>query len=478
MNFISLLRPRQTCLVISAVALRCSATSCATKAAPGPNAPAPATIPVAASGQPTAPAATVATDLLAAAAEKFLTAFRLGDDAAACSQFEPIMASKMPAATLASVRQQLIQTRGPLRSWKAVETKILAPYEGRFYRLTFAFGSVIGRIVFVPQTQQIAGLFFAPDKIFHPQAQPGAEGAITTRDVTVGPNLGATITWPQASGGDPLPAVVLVPGSGVVDRDETVGAVRPFRDLADGLARHGIVTIRYDKRTFARPELLAGNPRATVEDECIQDALAAIALVRWQPRVDPARVFVAGHSLGALLAPEIATRAGRIAGVIMLAAPARPVLDELLDQLKQAGAPADKLAKLEQDRKTAIDARTPPEQMIQGMSALYWKDEAERTTRAFAIARDFPGPLLFLRGGDDRQVPAADQDRWLRELRGRADVSAQTIPGLSHFFNGAPTALPLPAEGAPDDPRARVSDAAIDAVAAFVRRGPGPAAAP
>ncbi|HEX3696307.1 MAG TPA: alpha/beta fold hydrolase [Polyangia bacterium] len=340
MNFIS--TPHcwlHTRLAVSAVALLNS--GCATRAAPAPVTAIPplATIPVAASGQPAAPAAPVPTDLLAVAAERFLTAFRRGDDQAACSQFEPIMASKMPAARLTSVRQKLGQAHGPLPSWTAVETKSLPPYEGRFYRLTFAFGSLIARIIFVPQTQQVTGLFFAADTVFQPPApaqSPGAEAAISTHDVTIGPNLGATITWPQAIGGAALPAVVLVPGSGVVDRDETVGAARPFRDLAAGLARHGIVTIRYDKRTFARPDLLIANPRATVEDECIQDALAAIALVRWQPRVDPARVFVAGHSLGAMLAPEIATRAGRIAGVIMLAAPARPVLDELIDQLKQA----------------------------------------------------------------------------------------------------------------------------------------------
>ena len=59
--------------------------------------------------------------------------------------------------------------------------------------------------------------------------------------------LPATLTMPAGTG--PLPAVVLVHGSGPDDRDETVGANKPFKDLAAGLASRGIAVLRYDKRT-------------------------------------------------------------------------------------------------------------------------------------------------------------------------------------------------------------------------------------
>ena len=45
----------------------------------------------------------------------------------------------------------------------------------------------------------------------------------------------------------PVPAVVFVHGSGASNMDEKVGKLTPFKDLAKGLARHGIASIRYDK---------------------------------------------------------------------------------------------------------------------------------------------------------------------------------------------------------------------------------------
>ena len=49
----------------------------------------------------------------------------------------------------------------------------------------------------------------------------------------------------------PVPAIVLVHGSGPSNMDEKVGKLTPFKDLAEGLASRGIAVIRYDKRTYA-----------------------------------------------------------------------------------------------------------------------------------------------------------------------------------------------------------------------------------
>ncbi|KLU58747.1 hypothetical protein CEB3_c47640 [Peptococcaceae bacterium CEB3] len=46
-----------------------------------------------------------------------------------------------------------------------------------------------------------------------------------------------------------VPAVVLVHGSGPADMDESIGANKPFRDIAEALSAKGIAVLRYDKRT-------------------------------------------------------------------------------------------------------------------------------------------------------------------------------------------------------------------------------------
>ena len=62
--------------------------------------------------------------------------------------------------------------------------------------------------------------------------------------------LNGLLTLP-AHASRPVPAVVFVHGSGSSNMDEKVGKLTPFQDLAEGLAKHGIASIRYDKRSFA-----------------------------------------------------------------------------------------------------------------------------------------------------------------------------------------------------------------------------------
>ena len=72
-----------------------------------------------------------------------------------------------------------------------------------------------------------------------------------------------------------VPAVVFVHGSGSSNLDEKVMKLTPFKDLAEGLGKLGIASVRYDKRSFAhgRKMLKAGN--LTVKEEVIEDAVLA-----------------------------------------------------------------------------------------------------------------------------------------------------------------------------------------------------------
>ena len=73
----------------------------------------------------------------------------------------------------------------------------------------------------------------------------GAVGSAGHADRAEWPDTGDA----RSARANEMPAVVLVHGSGPNDRDESVGGVKPFRDLAWGLASKGVVVLRYDKRT-------------------------------------------------------------------------------------------------------------------------------------------------------------------------------------------------------------------------------------
>ncbi|MBQ1329712.1 MAG: hypothetical protein IIY50_04800 [Mogibacterium sp.] len=93
--------------------------------------------------------------------------------------------------------------------------------------------------------------------------------------------LNGMLTIPEADG--PVPAVVMVHGSGASNMDEKVMKLTPFKDLAEGLARHGIASLRYDKRSFAhgRKMLKAGD--VTVKEETIDDAVLAVNMLKEDP---------------------------------------------------------------------------------------------------------------------------------------------------------------------------------------------------
>src|SRR5699024_10696600 len=106
--------------------------------------------------------------------------------------------------------------------------------------------------------------------------------------------------------------------------DETIGPNKPFRDLAIGLARAGVATLRFDKRGHVYPGKMAGRP-ITIDDEETDDVLSALKVLAARKHVRAGRLFVIGLSEGAMLAPRIAQKSKDLAGIAMMAAPARPM---------------------------------------------------------------------------------------------------------------------------------------------------------
>ncbi len=242
-------------------------------------------------------------------------------------------------------------------------------------------------------------------------------------------SLPGTLTLPRGAG--PFPVVVLVHGSGAHDRDETIAANRPFRDMAHGLAERGIAVLRYEKRTHRYPRLLSDD-QLTIDRETTHDALLAIARLRQTRMIDHRRIFVLGHSQGGMLAPRIAGRAPDVAGVILLAAPARPLLDLLIEQQRRVGLLDDGVINdaeqvalhrlVEGARAIRAGLDPPASRLPMGLSARYWRsvDAVDPVAEAKAIRQ----PMLLLQGGRDLQVMSAD---WLRWQRAFADTPRVTF---------------------------------------------------
>ena len=267
--------------------------------------------------------------------------------------------------------------------------------------------------------------------------------------------LPGTLELPKKMVGK-VPCVVFVHGSGPNDRDETLGPNKFFKDLADSLAANGIASVRYDKRTLVyRANFVPEGEQPNYDFETIDDAVSAVKMVQKMPEIDSERVFVLGHSLGAMLAPEIARRVPGVAGVIMVAPPAQKLLelmiyqsDYLKDIYAELGA-SDAVAMMEQMKKQAENAQklgTPEYDaeigLPQGLTESYIL--ADKSYDAVTAAKSLSCRMFLLFGMRDYQVPYTQYTLWQKGLAGKQNVILKMYFGLNHIMRagqGKPSPL-------------------------------------
>lgn len=264
------------------------------------------------------------------------------------------------------------------------------------------------------------------------------------------PPLAGTLTLPDAPG--PVPAVLLAPGSGPLDRDSDHRRARfgVTRELAHALAAAGLASLRYDKRGVG---VTPGDWRRAGLYDGVDDLVRARAWLAGRPEVDGGRVVLAGHSEGALLAAAAAARGVPVAGVVLLAGSATPGAELLRWQARQIGptlpAPVRGLLRLlgtDLERKVAanherIRATTTDVARIGGvrLNARWHREFLAHDPRP-DLAR-ITAPVLALTGERDLQVPVADLDTIAATVPG--PVTVAPVPGLTHTLRRQPGAASL-----------------------------------
>jgi pimeloyl-ACP methyl ester carboxylesterase len=290
--------------------------------------------------------------------------------------------------------------------------------------------------------------------------------------------LAGTLTLPPSK--TPVPAVVLITGSGAQDRNETILGHRPFLVLADHLTRRGIAVLRVDDRGTGGSAL--GSPQATSENYA-GDVLAGVNFLKARKEINPKQIGLIGHSEGGMIGPIAAMKSKDIAFIVMMAGLGQTGRDAVLMQgdllTRAAGSPPELVAKIrkvyeqifdilkaepdnavaEKKIREAVTSHTavmnetqkkefaPVLQTINAQMPLYLSN----WFRYFLLFDPAPVlekvtvPVLALVGDKDLQVPPKENLALIEaalKKGGNKNVTIVLMPGLNHLFQAATTGLP------------------------------------
>lgn len=419
--------------------------------------------------------AQVTGDDASAIATRLLDHLDAGEYAQAEAMFGEKMAEAVPVERLKGVWESLPAQAGAATGRGDASAQAQADVSLVAIPLHYEKAELVAKVA-IGADGRIEGFLVQPAQA-PAAAPPPADAGYAELEATVGSGeraLPATLAMPDGDG--PFPAVVLVHGSGPQDRDETIGPNRPFLDLARGLAAQGIAVLRYEKRSKARPQDYADGS-ITIDSETTDDAVAALQTLAARSDIDADRLFVLGHSQGGMMAPRIAAHARAagtpVAGLVLMAAPSRKLLDILVEQNRRLavlddGHTSDEEAKAIAALKAQVQAlrgegEVPAENTPMRLPAGYWRSTDAVDPVAEAQADDLP--MLVLQGARDIQVVDADWQGWKAAFHDDPDVEFKLYPSLNH--------LGIPGEGegslAEYQTPGHVDATLVDDVAAWVK---------
>jgi pimeloyl-ACP methyl ester carboxylesterase len=267
--------------------------------------------------------------------------------------------------------------------------------------------------------------------------------------------LAATLTLPPMGG--PLPAVILISGSGQEDRDETIYGHRPFLVLADYLTRRGIAVLRVDDRGVGGS---TGEVLQATSEDFARDVLAGVMYLKTRKEIDPNRIGLIGHSDGGVIGPLAAVDSNDVAFLVLMAGcgvPGDLILEgQTASLLRLQGASQAMIDAAAQDirRKMEVVKSEPdPNRAQEKLRALGCTEAQVQAWTCkwfyfFVIhdpqetLRKVRCPVLAINGDLDVQVaaqvnlPAIEQA--LRD-GGNPDFTVQELPRLNHLFQTAQT---------------------------------------
>ncbi|MCL1792713.1 MAG: lysophospholipase [Oscillospiraceae bacterium] len=384
------------------------------------------------------------------AATGFMDKFIAGDMSGIYEMWSEETKPLVSEQLFAEMRFDGIERAGEFINYVLTETEQISAGEINGIRFRFTAQQKSAKVVygiFIDSAGEVAG-FSAVDIDF---SETTVDFPYIVEEVVIGAGtkwaLDGKITLPfEAAIDNPVPAVVLVHGSGPSDMNEASYGEKVFFDIADYLSANGIAVIRYDKRSFTHGALMVRElgGSATVWEETIEDAILAAKLLRADLRISS--VYLLGHSLGGSLAPRIHAMGGDFDGLILFAGSPRTIQEISIEQYQaeielmgdipeMAGVreQVDSLIEIIEKIPNMADstAKNTAVPML-NCAAYYLKDLAVHPFEEYV--KDIAVPILVMQGRNDFQVRADVDYTLLQEMLKGNSNTFKLYDGLDHRF--------------------------------------------
>jgi len=370
--------------------------------------------------------------------EQFEKAYNICDE---------IMLRKITPERFQSIWESLAAVNGDLNEIGATRYNYLDSFHVTTTKLKFKNGAVGLRLSFNLKWQ-ISGIYIVEaDPMYNIPAYINTFGfyEIKIPFGSVGFENEAILTVPIQE--KKYPCVIIIGGSGPIDKDATIGPNRIYKDFAWGLASNGIATLRFDKRTKAYfgkiMEQHKNGNYYTIEQEYLADLKELVNKVSKKNAIDPKRIYLMGHSQGAGLMPLFLKQNKIVAGAIMAAGNYTSLQDLMLYQLeylkplqaktKADSAVFDNMATQATQAKILNLPNNYPNDSLPVMYPFsYWN--YLNKLNLVSLAQKNKKPVLVLQGERDYQVPYSEYLKWKSTLINNSNYQFASFQKLNHLF--------------------------------------------
>ncbi|MBQ8163383.1 MAG: alpha/beta fold hydrolase [Clostridia bacterium] len=222
------------------------------------------------------------------------------------------------------------------------------------------------------------------------------------------------------------PAVLLIAGSGPSDLNGTIGNLKPLYDIASGLAKEGINTLRIDKRTLNHASSFKVS--SGLNEEYFSDCKKALEFLKEQ---NISSLYLLGHSMGGQIAAELAKNDPEIDGIILFNSSARHLADIMYDQLSLADPDNASYYRAYAELAKDCSLSSAKGYYYFGASDYYWSSYNELDT--IKSIQESNISTLIINSNYDRQSFPEDISLWQENFRSSENVSIYVYDDISHF---------------------------------------------